>query len=473
MIRIARRHHISALPTRPQRLVVEGLFGNADDIAFDFPNNERPLIILTGPNGSGKSTVFSILSHLHVGALLDLAQIRFKRVVVLWENGAELYVSRTVLSAQRAALAFRVSPGESNVLIPDITLDFELEAPELVTTNPARSDESLDSSLSDDAEINAEYEESATIFESVESITFNSWDDIRADDDYTSLAALCRALRTHYISTNRLATERREEDEYEDTSSFGTHDRIIQQAEWLGVLVRTFRRATARRKGQRTVLDVLKTISGPRGSLEPRNSDGFRTTLHEIVRRCEAVEQVFSTGRLKNDIEDFLEFLIENQHVTDRHADVVSLMLDETDAELAYPEAIAASVSALLKTANENLIGKYLRLHRLEGLEAFHSSTHAKIPLNKLSSGEQHLIVLLLELLREALEPFSSEETGTRVLLVDEPEISLHISWQHAVRDELFRMADLGQRIIVATHSPDMVGDRWECEVPLPYPGLR
>jgi predicted ATP-dependent endonuclease of OLD family len=47
------------------------------------------------------------------------------------------------------------------------------------------------------------------------------------------------------------------------------------------------------------------------------------------------------------------------------------------------------------------------------------------------------------------------------VLLIDEPELSLHVDWQRIILSEL--MAQAGSRQIIAcTHAPEVVGDHRE-----------
>jgi hypothetical protein len=67
-----------------------------------------------------------------------------------------------------------------------------------------------------------------------------------------------------------------------------------------------------------------------------------------------------------------------------------------------------------------------------------------------LSSGEQHEVILNYELI------FKTENNS--IILIDEPEISLHILWQRKYIDNLIDIAKANNlSIIVATHSPDIV----------------
>lgn len=44
------------------------------------------------------------------------------------------------------------------------------------------------------------------------------------------------------------------------------------------------------------------------------------------------------------------------------------------------------------------------------------------------------------------------------MLLIDEPELSLHVEWQSKLLDLLMENNNSSQ-IIIATHSPDVIGD--------------
>lgn len=72
------------------------------------------------------------------------------------------------------------------------------------------------------------------------------------------------------------------------------------------------------------------------------------------------------------------------------------------------------------------------------------------IPFDELSSGEQHIILFAAKLVVYA-------EAGA-IFLIDEPEISMHVSWQRAIPVVLSAIAnDFNASILVATHSPILI----------------
>lgn len=75
-----------------------------------------------------------------------------------------------------------------------------------------------------------------------------------------------------------------------------------------------------------------------------------------------------------------------------------------------------------------------------------------EIDAYKLSSGEKHLLVILLSVVCMNQQP--------AILILDEPEISLHIDWQKKLIG-LIRQLNPNVQIILATHSPAIIMDGW------------
>jgi predicted ATPase len=67
-----------------------------------------------------------------------------------------------------------------------------------------------------------------------------------------------------------------------------------------------------------------------------------------------------------------------------------------------------------------------------------------------LSSGERQILVLFTFL------AFASNQKG--VFIVDEPELSLHPKWQSDFMDAFLKLRPEDTQLLLATHSPDIVG---------------
>lgn len=84
------------------------------------------------------------------------------------------------------------------------------------------------------------------------------------------------------------------------------------------------------------------------------------------------------------------------------------------------------------------------------------TSTGRNIQLDQLSSGEKQMLLILVTVFLQEEKP--------NVLLMDEPEISLHISWQDRLID-LLREINPHCQLILTTHSPNIFANGWEDKI--------
>lgn len=82
-------------------------------------------------------------------------------------------------------------------------------------------------------------------------------------------------------------------------------------------------------------------------------------------------------------------------------------------------------------------------------LPIFENSAGEEFDINDLSSGEKQLFLRTLSI--KMLEPKNS------IILIDEPELSLHPKWQQRII-EVYKKIGENNQIIVATHSPHILG---------------
>lgn len=138
---------------------------------------------------------------------------------------------------------------------------------------------------------------------------------------------------------------------------------------------------------------------------------------------------------------------------------VMAVYAQDTTQKLAVLEELAGRVEILLDVLNRKFTNKQVSLSREEGL-SIKGRDGKPIPVNALSSGEQHELVLLYDLLFK-VKP-------NTLVLIDEPELSLHISWQKSFMDDLLAIIRLAQfDVLMATHSPYIVGDHSDLLVEL------
>lgn len=115
-----------------------------------------------------------------------------------------------------------------------------------------------------------------------------------------------------------------------------------------------------------------------------------------------------------------------------------------------------ATAAAAMKTKFQDLVDDLFsetgkRIDRQSNELRFFQYDEAITPY-VLSSGEKQILIILLTVLTEDLQPY--------VLLMDEPEVSLHFDWQKRLID-MIRQLNPRVQIILTTHSPAVIMDGW------------
>jgi energy-coupling factor transporter ATP-binding protein EcfA2 len=140
----------------------------------------------------------------------------------------------------------------------------------------------------------------------------------------------------------------------------------------------------------------------------------------------------------------------------------LSLYATDVDQKLQVFDELAARLDLMKRIINSRFNYKSMSIDQKKGF-SFRSDSGQPIAPTLLSSGEQHELILMYELLFQ-VRPES-------VVLIDEPEISLHVEWQEAFLRDLIEIVQLSKfDVIVATHSPTIISDRWDLTVQLRGP---
>ncbi|KZD27673.1 AAA family ATPase [Bacillus cereus] len=143
----------------------------------------------------------------------------------------------------------------------------------------------------------------------------------------------------------------------------------------------------------------------------------------------------------------------------------LSVYIEDNEQKLSVFDDLLKKMDVLEEMINEFFANKRIEVNRKDGYLL--KSTKGKlegqmVPLNKLSSGEQHFLVLFFELV------FNTNRN--QIVFIDEPEISLHVAWQLSMVDKLLQICDLNQNyFILATHSPSIIRNHRDLVLPMGY----
>lgn len=147
---------------------------------------------------------------------------------------------------------------------------------------------------------------------------------------------------------------------------------------------------------------------------------------------------------------------------------VMATYLEVLESRAAERQLVADRLTTFESIMNDYLLDKLVRCDRDHGLRILLSPgflPQPSLPLDagvdfraeelkedQLSSGEYHLLYLMVASL-------VTRRLGT-VIAIDEPEMSMHISWQRRLVRDLVRCAsNASPQFVFATHSPDIVAD--------------
>lgn len=157
---------------------------------------------------------------------------------------------------------------------------------------------------------------------------------------------------------------------------------------------------------------------------------------------------------VQDKIDDLSQFGIAYEHIRPYNAANGKLL----SAYLDGLKDMLGEYSGLLKDLKlfASILQKKHFLHKTisfspsYGFKAF-DDKGISIPSSKLSSGEQNMIILLYRIIFEVHDG--------DILLIDEPEISMHVVWLKEFIDDLQTIAATKSKvqILIATHSPQIV----------------
>lgn len=177
--------------------------------------------------------------------------------------------------------------------------------------------------------------------------------------------------------------------------------------------------------------------------------------MNSLVQKTEGFIEIGVLDKMQTPPFDSAQ--LENMDTTKRR--VMTLYVSDTEKKLATLDSLATRSRLLLNSVNEKYRNKEMRLDNKEGLIA-ESDNSIQLALDALSSGEQHELVLHYDLLFKVPE--------NTIVLIDEPELSLHVAWQKKFLPDLLQIVAISNfDALIATHSPYIIGDKTEWMVGL------
>ncbi|ACK69315.1 putative excinuclease ATPase subunit [Gloeothece citriformis PCC 7424] len=186
-----------------------------------------------------------------------------------------------------------------------------------------------------------------------------------------------------------------------------------------------------------------------------------KLTDEELKDKLSSLEkqrnQLIESGLLTKD--ENPNFQIQDRTIDDSTRNLLSVYVEDVETKLNVFTDIAQKTELLQNIINDHFTYKNIRIDQKKGF-IFTTNNGYNLSPTELSSGEQNELIMLCELL------FKTQPNS--LILIDEPEISLHVEWQVHYLEDLQKIIKLiNCDILMATHSPDIINDRWDLTVQL------
>ena len=431
---------------RLHRVEVDGLFGLYNH-RVDLELNHR-VTFLHGPNGVGKTTILKMIDAVLTKRFDYFRSTRFKRLLLGFDDGAELELDKSVAedgNAELGELRLTANGEVKSTVVSQLLSDAASIAAEVEYLEregdvwiDIRNREALT-----DAEVVRRYGPSQLGL-------LPALRQAQAGTDVPWFREFLGTANSHFIEAQRLVRPqylRRWPRRPEAMPS-----RVVECS---AELKRRIDDTMAEYGRQAQMLDQ----SFPQRLLQ-RSGANDNLPIEEIQKQMSELDR--KTDELKDvgilDETPIHQFqLVEDMEKS--QAGVMTLYVEDTAKKLQVLEDLASRTRLLLKSLNGKFQHKQMRVDRDKGLIVA-GERGDSLPSDSLSSGEQHELILHYDLLFRV--------APNTVVLLDEPELSLHLEWQTRFLSDLMAIVQLSSfDALVATHSPSIVGERDDLMVEL------
>lgn len=417
---------------RSERMVsiyFEKLFGRFD---YNVNLNKEGLTILTGPNGYGKSTILKSIEALRndILGIMYFFSLDFRKIIFSFEEKKEVVIGKK----------------ENLIIINDLTIDGEVFRNGLESIMESRpyfvrigEDTWLDRrrgiKYSTREFLNEMY------MDNHRKRMINDSGNILSEDVYKLLQEVKKLIgEVYFIREQRLIRENRNgRDEQE----------VINVIEEL----------------PNKFIELIGKVQQDYSSISNKLDSTYPNRLFDNEEKISEDDYKQKMQEMTEKFEKLSKFDLSTMQMTtnfifkEEHAKALKIYFDDFNEKYGVYEDFIHKLELYTDIINNRLSFKKIRISKKYGIDILDENNKC-LRLSQLSSGEKQEIVLFYELI------FGTQENV--LLLIDEPEISLHITWQKKFMDDLLRIIEYKKfNVIVATHSPQIINNHWERQIDL------
>ena len=411
------------------KIKIEGLF-DLFDYTIPLENNEN-LLIITGPNGFGKTMILNIIDSFFNNKLDFFHKLVFKSITI-WTNEHKKFI----IEKNKAENEIEASIFANGIFIT--SHKHLLRKSNIFISGSNKIISSIYYNLHSDilSETKKHTEKENIITEETN------------ESFYERLDSLSNQLKIYLIKEQRLLRRNPKKKKTDNSSDF-----FIQSETEIFVIDTIEEYATELKDLINNNLDESYTITQQIDSTFPKRllSEKGNLTVEEFNKRFNLLKlrqeklKLFGLSESEQEVPSYDE----------QNANVLLVYLKDSEEKIKVFDSLVNKLELFTNILNDRRFTfKSIKIDRKKGF-IFLTKNGVELSLTDLSSGEQHEVVLLYELIFKT--------NPNTLVLIDEPEISLHVTWQKEFLSDLLKILELQKmQVIVATHSPQIINDRWD-----------
>lgn len=428
-------------------VIINKLFGRFD---YRISFSERGIVIITGPNGYGKSTILRMIEDLCCEKLEELLKVEFSSFQLIGENSSIIIEKKTdcfLINSYSFPYSKDISSQEwrrYQRYIDEETIELLYAPGGMRKINMIENQQAQKNKVDKYLEfvIYSLHEDKS----SRELISLRS----EAEKATKELEIVRQDIgEVTFIREQRLIETRTNKDSYRSEEKVITV--INENSDKLRASLAEIMKRHSQLSSELDSTYVKRLFETDQNSV--LDVSKMQSDLTDLQKKQEKYKKYGLTGTQNS------TFFNPQGEKLKTYSTLLSIYIQDANAKYNIFEDIIRKLELYEEIVNQKLSFKTMKLSSSRGIMV-ESAEGKDLPLDSLSSGEQEILVLFYKLIFES---------DVKLLLIDEPEISLHIAWQKELLENLKSILRLkpDMQVIIATHSPQIISNNWELQVDL------
>lgn len=472
---------------------IDGLF---EEFNYSFSFN-HDINIITSPNGYGKSTVLRLIYSFSNASYFSFFSEVFSEITFLIESSDKKSTSSLIniddesfsenLAHHDAQEELSFLDDEANTHNNNKAILVQIKKMNniiSITDLTNRRNKTVIIDIDSEGGVNELWTKFSHEFPYINRVSYDRWENEFTGESYNkeSILRVCggstlarqdvpniewvdeitKKIKSYYITTDRIKVSEYSNSDVRFASASSRRRAGMSNKSMINILATDIKSKIQQGIRNQFELGRRRESTFPQRLIQSLQGGESPARVDEVMKSIKDIqkyeERFSSLGILSNEKERTTEQL--NQFFSYQHEGtgltVLKVYLDDIKLKYKVLDNLAVKLNLFKNSVNKLLSFKKVEINFESGFSISPiNRSDVQIDLSSLSSGEQHLIVMLGKLVFGA--------TKGDVVLIDEPEISFHPAWQEDFIDIINEIRNIKDfTVIMATHSPILIGGRWE-----------